>query len=311
MKTCPYCRSSLPDYDITCKNCGANLPYVAPPPPKEPPSSDTYVTENNTTIVYMNADDSPNVEIKKQKNSPGCIAIVIAFFLIGGLINTIISAFNPAPVSPSTSSSDTVVATETVTPSEAAIDSNIEKIMTVAGLTESEANAVFNHLKSVGFTSISTIEKVDLKQNKGVDIYFASCNDIEVIIGLANKITRAIYANDIYLYTDQEGVLYQAADRCITVPIYLKFIDLSKELINTRLASSSKLEYAKTDDWTITRNMDLVTTKGSVDSKNKKGKSTRSTFTIEYSYKTKKPFYISINGKTVYGKPYAAAKKKN
>lgn len=312
MKTCKYCRSSLADDAMTCKNCGASLKGSIPTGRTSVPLREKNGgSENSPPVVFLNNGGPNPTELKKQGKNPGCLTIIIAFFLIGGLISTIFPSINNQPNATSTFSNDNPAYTETVTPTEPPIDSNVEKIMVEAELTESEAAAVFSDLKSVGFTSVEKIyDFTSDDTTDGTRKYYSSCNDYEVYITIENQKTKVIQSDDIDLFTSEKGVISQVSERCLSGSEKTYFISHSKEAVSNQLISPATAQYPKDYHWEITRDKDLVLIKAYVDSENIHGALLRSKFRLELSYETKKPSFISINGKTVYGKPHTVKKKK-
>lgn len=189
------------------------------------------------------------------------------------------------------------------------IDSNIKLIIDKIGLTNSEAEKVFDDLKSVGFTSISSI---DVGVGTGIDdlqSYIVVCDGINAILTIEKRITYYIGSGSVDLYNNTKGgVLNQITDYTLTSIESTSFMMKAEDYVKKGLKSPSTAKFPgkifEANEWSVGRKKDLVQVKSYVDSQNGFGAMIRSEFVVQMDYSSGDPIYMAIGGETVYGTPY-------
>lgn len=189
---------------------------------------------------------------------------------------------------------------------EKKIDENIQNIMDNMKLTEAEAQAVFDNLVSVGFSSVK-----DIKSGAGTGVdelqsFVANCDGITTMITIEKRLTYYIGVSSIDLYDSTKGgVVDSILDYTLDDTDRTTFAYNAENYIEQVLKAPSTAEFPgqifEADKWQVSRYKDVVTVVSYVDSQNSFGAMIRSEFAVQMAYPTGEVLYILFDGEEIYG----------
>lgn len=189
---------------------------------------------------------------------------------------------------------------------EKKLNENIQTIMDNMKLTEAEAQAVFDNLISVGFSSIK-----DIKMGAGTGVdelqsFVANCDGITTMITIEKRLTYYIGVSSIELYDSTKGgVVDSILDYTLGDSDRTTFTLNAENYIEQVLKAPSTAEFPgqvfEADKWQVSRYKDVVTVVSYVDSQNSFGAMIRSEFAVQMAYPTGEVLYILFDGEEIYG----------
>ncbi len=196
---------------------------------------------------------------------------------------------------------------------EKKIDKNVETIMQSTGLSENESIAVFNDLKSVGFRTISALEKGAGDGIDSLQSYMANCDDLRTILTIEKRKTYYIGVQDIDLFSaDKGGALDNIGDYILKSGDDIKFITNAKAYVTQILKSPSSAKFPgsvfERDQWTVSRYKDIITVRAYVDADNSFGANIRSPFIVQMSYATDDLLFLAFDNEIMFGEQQSTSK---
>ncbi len=203
---------------------------------------------------------------------------------------------------PSKTPGPTDTATSTATP---VIDSSVKVIMDDAMLTQLDAEAAFEVLKSVGYKDVDHLTFTSGTDNEkeykvAGNCDWSDCHSVYFLVFTDNKVTY-IGKLDITLYDiELGGIVDNASNYYLTDDEKYTFQDATQMVVEKVLKAPSTADFLD-DKWVVVREKDLVEVWGSVDAENSFGAMLRNDFYAEWSYSTGNPIYLNFAGTIVYG----------
>lgn len=262
---CINCGKELPENSKFCNHCGALQDKTAFTQPLEQP------------------------KIKKKSNAKS-----IVFWMIFGLISWAVIIY---AISNSDSLSGSV----------ATVEKDVSAFMNVSDLTEDEVETILEKLNETGVDNIEDVEVINSESDTDNETVFEiTYSGYIITLFVTDGKAEKIVSGEVVLYENGE-VVDNMKDHIITSTEKKEFIEKTKQFVLQGLISPSTAQFPdavfESEEWTVSRNKDLITVKSYVDSQNSFGAMIRNKFTAQISYYDGSLIYMSIGDTKVYGEP--------
>lgn len=194
--------------------------------------------------------------------------------------------------------------TPTISPTPT-VDPNLQVLMGVAGLSQEEAGAALELIRSAGFERVYDLNfEVETSKFKAysADLGYTTLFRIAIAEGI---ITIIDDAKRTY-YDASTGVIDSIKNFTLDSVERSTFQFLAQQIVLQVLKAPSTAEFPSgvfnADQWHLGRNHDLVSVQSWVDSQNSFGAMIRSKFTAQFSFSTQELQYLKFDGKVLFGK---------
>lgn len=254
-------------------------------------------------MSFSEKTNSSSTPTKKKPNKIGC-GVVIFLFIILAILIAIISGSddnNTDDLSASTNET-TILSSETTK----AIPKDMHLLMN-EGLSESEAQAIINDLKSVGIKNLTSLKK---GAGEGVDklqSYAFTSEQTSGTLTIENKKTYYIASGDVKLFDADKGGKLDSVERyLLTDTEKFAFMSAAEDYVKQGLKAPATAKFPSqvfSGDWSIGRKDNVVTVTSYVDSQNSFGALIRSKFAVQIKYDSKECICLQIDGNTIFGTP--------